>query len=100
MKLSSGKPANNATRNDLGKSVQIPRHSQLLGPSPGPNVSGASVARVTVPQPAKTEGRPIPHPRGAAAPSQGSRISDAVRADLGKLSPELAAGIRSVADRK
>jgi len=62
---------------------------------------GGAVPRILVPQPsgaASTRQAPIPKP--AAMPAQGSRISDAVRSDLGKLDPKLAAGIRAVAGRK
>jgi hypothetical protein len=46
------------------------------------------------------KGRPASAPRLAAAPSNGPHISEPIRADLGKLTPELAAGIRRVANTK
>jgi hypothetical protein len=74
---------------------------KMLGPKPGPAVSGASVPRVTVPQPSgAASNNRAPIPVSAAKPAQGSRINDAVRGELDKLLPELAAGIRAVADRK
>jgi hypothetical protein len=89
------------TRNATGQSVEIPRHSNLRGPAPGPQVPGGPVARTTPAPPSKTTAnRPAPIPKLAAQPSHGSHISPEVRADLGKLSPELARGIRTVADRK
>jgi hypothetical protein len=73
---------------------------RMPGPKPGPAVSGASVPRVLVPQPKTTPGRPLPHPSVTPAPPARGHISPEVRGDLSKLSPELAAGIRAVADRK
>jgi len=79
MKLSSGKPVHNATRNDLGKSVQIPRHSQLSDPRQGPKVPGGAVgpaSRCLNRQ--RPRGAPI-GPRPPAAPSAGPHISEQVR---------------------
>jgi hypothetical protein len=97
MKRIPGSPTRNAT----GQSVEIPRHSNLRGPAPGPNVPGASVARTAPAPPSKTAAnRPAPIPKLAAQPSLGSHISPEVRGDLGKLEPSLAAGIRRVAGTK
>jgi hypothetical protein len=66
----------------------------MPGPKPGPKVSGGAL-------PSKTDnGRPAPIPKVAAAPSPREHISEGIRANLGGLSPELAKGIRRVADNK
>jgi hypothetical protein len=67
----------------------------------GSKPSGGAVTRPTVILPSGTsQGRPVSAPRLAAAPSTGPHISQPIRADLGKLTPELATGIRRVADSK
>jgi hypothetical protein len=54
--------------------------------------------------PVKFPDRPIdkgpPAPPAPAPKPDGSHISPEVRADLGKLTPELAAGVRRVADSR
>jgi hypothetical protein len=92
MKFSSGKPVKNA------KMVSEPMSAPLASGQPTP--PGGAHPRTTAPQPPKTEGRPVSIPKVAAAPSPRSHISDAVRSDLDKLEPSLAAGIRRVAGTK
>lgn len=64
-------------------------------------VSGGAVARVTISKPSGTsQSRPVTMPSAPTRPSAGPHISSEVRADLGNLDPELAAGVRRVADTK
>lgn len=64
-------------------------------------VSGGAVARVTVkPFPGTSQGSPVTVPSAPTRPLTGPHISPEVRADLGKIDPELAAGVRRVADTK
>lgn len=65
------------------------------------NKSGRAIPRTTAISPSGfPRARPVSTPRIAAAPSHVSHISEPIRAGLGKLTPELAAGIRRVADSK
>jgi hypothetical protein len=96
MKFSSGKPVKNA------KMVSEPMLAPLASgqPTPSGGAKRGTMAGTAAPAPRSQ----INENRGMVtakppAPT-GPHISDAVRADLGKLTPELAAGIRAVADRK
>src|SRR5258708_4824114 len=109
------------SRTDKGRPVQMPR-PPASPPKPAP--SGGVRPRTFAPQPPKHHpGVPIKNPSGEwlpgggaktvgvprmrvfvatrpAAPSRQPPISEEIRAELGKLTPELAAGVRRVGGSK